>query len=91
MNRFQYLLSISTYCSIVRPYGMMNMPHHRSPAAGSSNVLEVCFGKGSNSIYLRALKPEGVKFFAVDVVPAHVQYASKHAAAGPCTIPPFLA
>jgi SAM-dependent methyltransferase len=61
-------------------YVMMNMPHNRSLATGGSNVLEVGFGKDSNSIFLRALKPSGVNFFAVDVVPAHVQHAKKYVA-----------
>jgi SAM-dependent methyltransferase len=61
-------------------YVMMNMPHNRPMRTTSSNVLEVGFGKGSNSIFLRALKPSGVKFFGLDVLPAHVQYAKKSAA-----------
>lgn len=61
-------------------YVMMNMPHNRPMRTASGNVLEVGFGKGSNSIFLRALKPSGVRFFGVDVLPAHVQYAKKYAA-----------
>eukprot|EP00740_Mantoniella_antarctica_P013293 CAMPEP_0181385282 /NCGR_PEP_ID=MMETSP1106-20121128/22470_1 /TAXON_ID=81844 /ORGANISM="Mantoniella antarctica, Strain SL-175" /LENGTH=355 /DNA_ID=CAMNT_0023505319 /DNA_START=201 /DNA_END=1265 /DNA_ORIENTATION=- len=57
-------------------YVMMNMRNCSLP----SNVLEVGFGKGSNSVFLRSLKPSGANFFALDVVPAHVKYAKAYAA-----------
>jgi SAM-dependent methyltransferase len=58
-------------------YVMMSMTR---TCGAASNVLEVGFGKGSNSIFLRALNLVGFKFFALDVVPAHVQYATDYAA-----------
>lgn len=57
-------------------YVMMHMPRDGSPA----NVLEIGFGKGSNAVFLNAVKPAGVKFFGVDVVPAHVRCAEACAA-----------
>lgn len=44
-------------------------------AGSAKTVLEVGSGKGSNSVFLAALLPH-VRFFAVDLVPAHVRVAS---------------
>lgn len=47
-------------------------------AGSAKTVLEVGSGKGSNSVFLGALLPH-VRFFAVDLVPAHVRVASRAA------------
>ena len=53
------------------------------------NVVEVGSGKGSNTIYLAYLFPE-VRFLGVDLVPEHVEYASRYALAAGLTNVEFV-
>jgi predicted O-methyltransferase YrrM len=61
-----------------RPGQLQQLLYVIAHAGSAKTVLEVGSGKGSNSVFLAALLPH-VRFFAVDLVPAHVRHASRAA------------
>lgn len=61
-------------------YALKHLPPPSLSGAEPAKVLEVGFGKGTNTLFLaETLRSSGILFFGMDVVPEHVRHAEERA------------